>query len=109
MRAAGIRAFVTASTAHDNLLPDRHDPFALQQFRRTSSLLGIAVKAPFQKLNTLGAQLVFVRQLRWVALSDVVHDGPFIVETGPRSTASAHLKDNATERPDVDGAVTALV
>ena len=109
MRAARIRALLTASTAHDNLLPNRHDPFTLQQFRGTGSLLGIAVKAPLQELNPLAAQLVFVRQLRRVALGDVVHDGPFIVETGPRSTAGAHLKDNATERPDVDRAVTTLV
>lgn len=91
MRAARTRSFFTASTAYDNLLPDRHDPFTLQQFRRTRSLPRISIEAPLQEFDPFGAQLVFVRQLRRVALSDVVHDGPLVVETCPGSTASAHL------------------
>lgn len=109
VRAAGTRSFFTATAAHDNLLPDRHDPFTLQQLRRTRSPLRISIKAPLQELDPLGTQLVFARQLRRVALRDVVHDGPLVVETGPRSTAGAHLEYDAAERPHVDGAVTAFV
>lgn len=37
-------------------------------------------------------------------MGNVVHDGPFVVERGPRTTARCHFEDDATERPDVDGA-----
>ena len=54
-------------------------------------------------------QLLSARQLRRVALGDVVHDGPFIVETCPGTAAGTHLEDHATKGPDVYRAETAFV
>lgn len=42
-------------------------------------------------------------------MSDVVHDGPLIVERGPGATTGRHLKDDAAKRPDVDGTLAAFV
>lgn len=100
---------VTTPAADDDLLPDGHDPVALQQLRRARPALRIPLEAAPQEVDALGAQLVLARQLRRVALGDVVHDGPFVVERGPGPAARAHFEDDAPERPDVDGAMAALV
>lgn len=92
-----------------NLLPNTADPFTLQQFRRARPPLRIALKAPFQKLEALLAQLLSTGQLRRIALRNVVHDSPLVVETGPGAAAGAHFEDDTAEGPDVDGAETAFV
>lgn len=97
------------TTADNNLLPNRHNPVTLQQLRRARPPLGIAVEAAFQKLDALGTQLVLTRQLRRVALSDIIHDRPFIIQARPGPAAGAHFQDDAAEGPDVDGAVAAFV
>lgn len=76
----------------------------LQQFRRRRPPHRIPLEAPFQKVDAAVAQLVARRQLRLVALRNVVHDGPLVVQGRPRSAACRHLKDHAAERPDVDDA-----
>lgn len=92
-----------------HLLPNTLDPFTLQQLRGTRSPLRIPIEAPLQKINALSTQLLSAWQLRWVALRDVVHDGPLIVQTCPWATTGAHFKDDAAEGPDVDGAEAAFV
>ena len=92
-----------------NLLPNTLDPIALQQLHRTSPPLRISLKTAFQKFHALLAQLVPARQLRGIALRDVVHDCPFVVEAGPGAAAGAHFKDDAAEGPDVDGAEATFV
>jgi len=47
--------------------------------------------------------------LRRVALRDVIHNRPLIVQGRPRAAASAHFEDDAAERPDVDSALAAFV
>ncbi len=81
----------------------------MQQLRRTGPPLRVPIEAPFQEPDALSAQLLPARQLRWVALRDVVHDSPFVVQTRPGATARAHFEDDAAERPDVDGAEAAFV
>lgn len=100
---------VTPRTPHHNLLPYRHDPVTLQQLRRTRPPLRIPLEAPPQKLDPLRAQLLLARQLRRIALGDVVHDSPLIVQARPRPTTGAHFEDDAAQGPDVDGAVAAFV
>lgn len=90
-----------------NLIANRHDPLMLQQFRRRRPLPRIPDKAFLEEINPTGAQLLRTRQLWRIALRDVVHDGPFIVETCPRPPASRHLEDDTAERPYVNGAGTA--
>ena len=92
-----------------DLLPDGADPVTLQQLRRTGPSLRIALEASLQEIDALLTQLLSAGQLRRVALGDVVHDGPFIVEACPWTAAGAHLKDNATEGPNVDRTETAFV
>lgn len=76
----------------------------LQQLRGRGALLRVAIKAPFQKIDAGLAELLRGRELRRVALRNVVHDGPFVVEGGPGPAAGRHLEDDAAEGPDVDGA-----
>ena len=47
--------------------------------------------------------------MRRIALGDVVHDRPLVVEAGPGATAGAHFEDDAAEGPNVDGAEAAFV
>ena len=81
---------------------DDLDPLVLEELRRRRALLGVAREALLQEVHPLRAQLVRRRQLWRVALRDVVHDGPFVVEGRPRPPARCHLQDHAPERPDVD-------
>ena len=97
------------SATDDDLLPNLHDPLALQQLHRARSLPRIPLKTPLQELNPLWAQLVFRRQLRWVSLRDVIHNRPLVVQRCPGAAAGAHFEDDAAERPDVDGALAAFV
>ena len=93
---------------HD-LFPDGANPFALQQLRRTGPPLRIALEASLQELYALLTQLLSTRQLRRVALGDIVHDGPLIVEARPGTPPGAHLEDHAAEGPDVYRTETAFV
>ncbi len=81
----------------------------LQQLDRRIALLGVTHKAPLEEINALRAELVGRRQLRRVALGNVVHDGPLVVEVRPRPAARRHLEYDAPQRPDVDGAKVARV
>lgn len=109
MPAGSHTSLIAAPAPHDNLLADCHDPIALQQLRRARPPLWIPLEAPSQEFDALLTQLIFTRQLRRVALSDVVHDGPLVVEGSPGAAPRAHLENDAAERPDVDGAVAAFV
>jgi hypothetical protein len=86
---------------------ERHDPFVLEEFDSADALSGIALEAFLQEVDTGLAELVARGELRWVALGDVVHDGPFVVHRCPGAAAGRHFEDHAAERPYVDGAVAA--
>lgn len=100
---ASDRAHLAFLSRH-HLLPYTLDPLALQQLGSTCSPLRIPIKAPFQEVNAFFAQLLSTWQLGWIALRDVIHDGPLVVETGPGPPPSAHLEDDAPKGPDIDGA-----
>lgn len=85
----------------NHLVPDGHYPLVLQQLDGRRSLLRISRKAPHQEVDALRAELLRRRQLRRVALRNVVHDGPFVVQVGPRPPARRHLEDDAAQRPNV--------
>lgn len=108
-RLTGRGLHVPPPPTHHDLLPDLADPAALEQLGGAGATAGIALEAATQKRQALLAQLLLRRQLRRVALRDVVHDGPLVVERGPGSAARAHFQDDAAERPDVDGALAAFV
>lgn len=56
MRAPRTATLVTPSTSTDNnLLPDCHDPFTLQQLRRAGPPLRIPLEAPLEELDPFGA------------------------------------------------------
>lgn len=76
----------------------------LQQFRRSRTSHRIPLEALFQKVDPALTQLVPRWELRLIALRNIVHDGPFVVQASPGSAACGHLEDHAAERPDVDGA-----
>ena len=90
-----------------HLPPQAHDPLIAQEFRRGRALRRVPLETLLQETDALGAQLVAAGQLGRVALRDVVHDGPLVVEQGPGPAAGRHFEDDAAERPDVDGAVPA--
>lgn len=81
----------------------------LQQFDSRRPLPRVPQEAPIQKVDAASAELIGVGQLRRVALRDVEHDGPLVVEGGPGAAARGHLEDDAAEGPDVDGAGAAGV
>lgn len=81
----------------------------LEQLDGGVALLGVAGEAAQEEVEALGAELVGRGKLRRVALGDVVHDGPLVVEVGPGPAARRHLEDDAPERPDVDGPEVARV
>ena len=109
-RAVRAAAPIGASVAlWNDLFPDGADPITLQQLRRTGSSFRIALEASLEEFYALLTQLLSTGQLRRVALGDIVHDGPFIVEARPRTAASAHLEDHAAEGPYVYRTETAFV
>lgn len=81
----------------------------MQQLGSTCSSLRITLEASLQELYALLTQLLSARQLRWVALGDIVHDGPLVVEARPGTAAGAHFENHAAERPDIYRTETALV
>lgn len=85
----------------NDLFPDSADPFTLQQLRRAGSSFRIAFEASPQEIYALLTQLLSAGQLRRVALSNIVHDGPFIIEARPGTAAGAHFENYAPEGPDV--------
>lgn len=93
---------------HD-LFSDCADPVTLQQLGSTRSSLRVALEASPEKLYALLTQLLSAGQLRWVALGNVVHDGPLVVEARPGAAAGAHLKDHAAKRPDIYRTETAFI
>jgi len=95
--------------AHHNLLSDLHDPLTLQQLGRARPPPRILLETPPQEVNTLGTELVSAGQLRRVALRNIVHDRPLVVQGCPGPPPGRHLKDHAAEGPDVDGALASLV
>lgn len=103
------RAGVARGRRFHNPISDRHDPLVAEQVDGLGPLLGIAHEAALQEVDALRAELVRRRQGRWVALRDVVHDGPLVVQVGPRSSPGGHLEDDAAERPDVHGTKVAWV
>ena len=106
--ARKLRRAIRRPANHD-LLPDLHDPLALQQLRRARPPPRILFETPLEEFHSLGAELVLAGQLRRVSLSDIVHDCPLVVERCPRSAAGAHLKDDAAEGPNVNGALSAFI
>lgn len=94
---------------NNDLLPDLHNPLTLQQLRRARPPPRILLETSLQELMALGAQLIFRRQLWRVALRNIIHNRPFVVQGRPRAAAGAHLEDDAAERPDVDGALAAFI
>lgn len=88
------------------LRAQRHDPFVLEQFHGAGALVRIAVEALHQEIDALLAELVACRELRRVALSNVVHDGPFVVHGCPWAATSCHFENHAAQRPDIDGPVS---
>jgi hypothetical protein len=106
-RAVGVALWRT--WVDRDLIPDGHYPLVLQQLRRRRSFLGIANEAFLQKVDARWAELVGARELWRVALCNVVHDSPLVVERGPRSTASSHLENNAAQRPYVHGPIPAWI
>jgi hypothetical protein len=88
---------------------DDHDPLVPKKLCGRCTLLWIAHEALFQEVHTLWAQLVRRRQLGRIALCDVVHNGPFVVEARPGASARRHLKNHAAEGPDVDRASLAWI
>ena len=68
----------------------------LQKLRRTRPLRRISLETLLQEVLAALAQLVFSGLLWRIALGNVVHDGPLIVQRRPRTTTSAHLEDHAT-------------
>ena len=93
----------------NDLLPDGANPITLQQLRRTGSSFRVALEASLEEFYALLTQLLSTGQLRRVALGNIVHDGPFIVEARPRTATSAHLEDHAAEGPNVYRTETAFV
>jgi hypothetical protein len=82
-----------------------HDPFMLKQFGGADALDGVAFEAAFQKVDARVAELVVAWELGRITLSNVVHDGPFVVHGCPGTAASGHFENHAAEGPDVYGTV----
>ena len=89
------------------LSPQTHNPLMLQQLHGGRPRLGIPLKASFQKVDPGLAQQIGGRQLRGVPLRNVIHDGPLVVHVCPGTTTRYHFEDDASEGPDVNGAVAA--
>ncbi len=100
----GRRAAIARSCRLDNPCPYRQDPFVLQKLHGGRSVLRILHEATLQEVDPLGAELIRRRKLGWVALRDVIHNGPFVIQVGPRSSARGHFEDDASQRPNVHGA-----
>lgn len=109
MRTTRATTIGTSTFLWYDLFSDCADPVTLQQLGSTGSSLWVALEASLQELYALLTQLLSAWQLRWVALGDVVHDGPFVVETRPGTAAGAHFEDHAAERPDINRTETAFV
>ena len=109
MRAAGATTVGVCTVLWYDLFPDRADPVTLQQLGSTGSSLRVALEASLQEIYALLTQLLSAWQLRWVALGDIVHNGPLVVETRPWTAASAHFKNHAAKRPDIYRTETAFV
>lgn len=68
------------SRLNTDLVPNRHDPLMLQQLDGRRPLPRIPQEAFIQEIDAASTELVRVRQLRRIALGDVEHDGPLVVE-----------------------------
>lgn len=77
----------------------------LEEFDGADALGGIALEAFLEEVDAGLAQLVARGELRWVALRDVVHYGPFVVHGCPGTATGCHFENHAAERPYVDGAM----
>lgn len=54
-------------------------------------------------------ELIPAGKLGRIALGDVVHDRPLVIEAGPRSPPSGHFENDTAERPDINGAMAASI
>lgn len=63
-----------------NLLPNRDNPLMLQKLRSCRPLHLVALEAASQEVDSGVAELIARRQGGLVALRDVVHDCPFVVQ-----------------------------
>ena len=63
----------------DDLLANGDNPLVLEQFGGSGATGGIAFETAAHKVNAQITELVAGWERRLLALSDVVHDGPFIV------------------------------
>lgn len=78
----------------------------LKQLDGARSLVRVAIETLLEEVDTSVTELLLGRQLWWVTLGNVVHDGPLIIHGSPRAATGSHLEDYAAERPYVDSAVT---
>ena len=92
-----VAARVGGRGRFNDLAADAHHPLMLQQLHGAGAVPGVAHKAARQEIDALGTELVGAGELRRVALRDVVHDGPLVVEVGPRPATRHHLKNDAAE------------
>ena len=89
------RRFARRARVQRDLFLDEQDPVMLQQFGGGAATFGVAVEAALEEVEPELAELLSRWQLRRLALRDVVHDGPLVVEVRPRSAAADHLEDDA--------------
>jgi hypothetical protein len=80
----------------------------LEELNGTGSLGGIALERLLEEVDALVAELIFGWELWWVALGNVVHDGPLVIHRSPGTTTCCHFEDDTTKGPDVNCAVSAL-
>lgn len=107
--ALGGTATITRSWRLDDLIADGHDPLMLEELDGARPFPGVPSKASLEEIDTLRAQLVRARQLGRVALSNVVHNSPFVVKIRPRSATGCHLENDAAQRPHIDSPGAAWV
>lgn len=69
----------------------------LQQLEGCCSLSRIAHEAALEEVDTVWAELIWSGELWWVALGDVVHNSPFIVQVCPRTSTCGHFEDHAPQ------------
>lgn len=68
------------SRLQNHLLADGDDPLVLEKLRSCGSSERVAFKAATEEVDAQVAELILGWQRWLVALSDVIHDRPFVVQ-----------------------------